>query len=817
MKIPTEMFPAGWKPGRVGTVSLAALVFVCLCTETVSGQLVPGAGYVFPPVVRIGETTEVRMGVLDYTEDLQWFVHDERVKLEIVGPASDFFLPPAPYWIGPRALTSAPPIPREVPAHLTVAAETEPGMVCWQIASANGPSRTATVLLSNEREVLETRSRDFPQRLSELPVAVSGRLSRLTEVDQYELTAERDGPISVMLTARRFGADFRGILRVEDSAGRQIADFADTTGMDGGLTFFSRAGQTYRVSLNDVDFRGDRAYVYRLAFAARPRVLCTIPAAGQRGTTAEVRFVVEGLHADAEGPEILAQTVTFATDETRQASLVELQTPYGVVPVAIPLSNASERLLEEHEPGPLKLSIPGAITGAFREGMDEQHVMFEVAKGEHLTLELQSASIGGRMDPAMRILGPDGKIAGENDDGSGTTDSFIDLKVAEGGTFTCIISSMATRSGRPDEVYRLQVRRREADFSLQIQQQMSILSGGRAELAVTATRYGGFDGEISLEVSGLPEGVVAEGEWKIPAGKTEVRGILQCAADAAVTASLIRVQGRSTIAGAEMTRSASSQGTGFLSLSSMKDRQLGTCLLAMTMNAPMDVLVIDRERQRDVHRGSTYPAELEIVRKEGFAGEVALVMTAQQDRNRQGSRGYSIVVSAGETRGLFPCFLPEWLATDITRRMIVHGVARVPDPKGNMRFLTKPADARITMIMEGALLKLAVDQIEFLAVPGVVCEIPFTILRSAKLTQDVTVEIDVPDEIRGLLHAEPVVLNAGIDQGVLRVIAVADARLAGPWDLRVTATALQDARWPVVSETAVQLEYTDSNAMPSAP
>ena len=813
MVFPTEIYRAGWKPGRAGSLAMAAILFFWLCNDTVSGQLAPGAGYVFPPVVRIGETTEVRMGVLDPTDDLQWFVHDERVTLEVVGPASDFFLPPPPYWIGPRALTSAPPIPREVPARFTVASGAEPGMVCWQIASANGPSRTASVLLSSEREILETRSRDFPQRISELPVAVSGRLSRLTEVDKYELTAERDGPISVTLTARRFGSDFRGILRVQDTTGRQIADFADTTGMDGGLTFFAKAGQTYRVCLNDVDFRGDRAYVYRLAFAARPRVLCTVPAAGQRGTTAEVRFVVDGLHADAEGPEILTQTVNFPMDETRQTSLVELQTRFGAVPVAIPLSNASERSVERDQPSE-KLAIPGAITGTFSEGVDQQHVLFEAAKGDHLTLELQSVSPGGFLDPSLQVLGPDGKVAGENDDSSGTTDSLIDLKVAEGGVFTCVIRSMATHSGRGDDNYRLQVRRREADFSLQMPQQVSILSGGQVELAVTATRYGGFDGEISLKALGLPEGVIVEGDWKIPSGQTEFKGVLRCAGDAAVTASLIRVLGSSLIAEAEVTRFASSRCTGPLCLKAMRDRQLETCLLAMTMNAPIEVLVIDRERQRDVHRGCTYPAELKIVRKNGFAGEVALVMTAQQDRNRQGSRGQTIVVPAGETKALFPCFLPEWLATDITRRIIVHGVAVVPDAKGNLRHLTMPADARITMIMEGALLKLAVDRTEHMAALGAVCEIPFRVSRSMKLPQEVTVELDVPEEIRGLLYAEPVVLHAGIDHGVLRVISVADSRLAGPWGLRVSATALQDARWPVVSETTVQLEYSESTVAP---
>ncbi|MEY5044394.1 MAG: hypothetical protein RJA19_1621, partial [Bacteroidota bacterium] len=38
-------------------------------------------------------------------------------------PAGDFHLPPPPYWKGPRGGTNAPPIPREVPAELTIPAD----------------------------------------------------------------------------------------------------------------------------------------------------------------------------------------------------------------------------------------------------------------------------------------------------------------------------------------------------------------------------------------------------------------------------------------------------------------------------------------------------------------------------------------------------------------------------------------------------------------------------------------------------------------------------------------------------------------------
>lgn len=275
------------------------------------------------------------------------------------------------------------------------------------------------------------------------------------------------------------------------------------------------------------------------------------------------------------------------------------------------------------------------------------------------------------------------------------------------------------------------------------------------EAAITVQRQGGFDGEIVVTVEGLPAGVTAEGDWKVASGKNDLKAVLKSAADAAVVAAQVRFRGTAMVNGTEQARVALVEGAGTLCPVSPADRQVPASVLAMTMVAPIDVLVIDRERQRDVHRGTTYLAELEIVRKDGFSGEVTLVMTGQQDRNRQGMRGETTVVPPGETRAFYPCFMPEWLATDITRRMIVHGIAVVPDPQGNPRYLTKPGDARITMIMEGALLKLALNSASVSAEQGGVVEVPVSISRSARLPLPVTVQLHVPEELQGLLRCAP--------------------------------------------------------------
>jgi len=82
-----------------------------------------------------------------------------------------------------------------------------------------------------------------------------------------------------------------------------------------------------------------------------------------------------------------------------------------------------------------------------------------------------------------------------------------------------------------------------------------------------------------------------------------------------------------------------------------------------------------------------------------------------------------------------------------------------------------------------------------------------TVSRSPKLTLPVTVTLDIPGEAQGILRSEPVTIAADQSTGILRIESQADNKLAGEWTLTLTATALQDAQWPMVSQTDIRVEF----------
>ena len=589
-------------------------------TNTVSAQKAPALGYVYPPAVSPGSATEVRAGGFDFTSDMQWMLHHDLITLEtngIPGPMLDL---PGPFWTGPRAAGPSLPIPREVTARIVVPPGTPEGLVRWQVANANGASGCGVFYVGGENEIVESRSRDLPQVLTQLPVAVSGRISRLTEVDRYEFQLPKDGWVTAELMARRLGADFAGVIEARDSRGNLLADSVDTQGTDGWISFLVPAGEICTLSVRDADFRGDRSYVYRLAVTTLPKVISTLPAAITKGVAQEVTFFGHGIAKKTESTEVtgsrsgsalnglptrvdnvkrtesVKRTVTVPAEFSDTVFPFSLETSAGVVTVPLRVSLLPEWSLTDHvlkdADGKIvpevtdavsaagdsgasdltpdsaskswTLAAPVAVTAFLPPELEEHRFQWPVEKDQFWRLDAQSRAIGGSLDMAIMILSPSGQTIVDVDDVAGTTDATHEFRATESGLFTVVVRCVTTRTSRADEIYRLQLLRPDPGFSLTSPQLVNVPSGGKAELPVQVTRSGGFDGEVTLEITGLPDGVSVDGTAVIPAGAAEVKLSLNASAEAAVTAAMVRISGKARIADQDVTQTASAVATGNL-------------------------------------------------------------------------------------------------------------------------------------------------------------------------------------------------------------------------------------------------------------
>ncbi len=800
-------------------------------------QKAPEAGYIFPAGGKAGTTVEVHLGGYDWTPDMEFFVHDARVKLIPSGLLGPILIPPPPYWFGAKGRIAALPLPREVPAKIVLPADLAPGPIYWQAANANGGTATGAFIVGTGLEVVEDEGRENAQVLPGLPVTVSGRLLKNEEVDRYRFTAAKDGPVTCELMARRLGAKFLGIVQVRDSKGRLVADVAGTNGSDPSLTFAAKAGAEYVVSIHDVDFGGDRSYVYRLTVTPGPRVVGAIPAAGRRGETRDVEFVGIGLASGAEKLESVKGRVTFPAT-TALAFDYRLETPWGVAPpFPLLLSDLPETIAtlsgSSSRTGPARQAGPTGITGVLDRPDAEDHFSFAWKKGEAWSLALQARRIGSPLDVTLTVLGPDGKVLARNDDLPETTDAGLELTVPADGTYQIVVSDMAAKSGSRAAIYRLVVNQPASDFTLHLpNNRVSVPLGGKFDLAVKAVRKGGFQGPIALTVQGLPAGISVPPNLVIPAGKNDLIVPLQAAKDAAAAAGLVTVVGTATLKKLSglifggplhavvpgkgpdtlISRTALARTGVNLAPRSPDENQVAAFLVAGTLKPRFKGQPVDRDTGRKVHRGSTFPAEVIVERLDGFQGEIVLHMAANQSYQVQGITGGEVKVPPGVTRTIYPCYMPEWLETIRTSRMGMIAVAKVPDPKGKIRYLAAPISGFVTITMEGALLKVSAEDADLTVPAGRPFEVRLQVLRLAKLAEPVRLELRLPEKLAGQLKADPVIVAVGKEKVAFGITPAAGLR--GRCAFSIRATALQDGKYPVISETAVAVEFLPAGQAP---
>lgn len=763
------------------------MLLVLVANSNTYAQLGPEIGYVLPAGAKAGTTIDVVLGGYDWTPDMQIFVHDPRVKLEITGKSSDVLITEPPYWFGYKARGYAWPLPREFPAKLTIPADVPAGLLRWQVANANGVSPIGYLCIGTLPEIAEDPARKSAQVLPALPITISGQIRRIEEIDRYQFSVPAAGPVTIELLSRRINSPLHGMLKVQDPTGRVVLDAADTEGRDLVVTMAAEANVAYTISLHDLDFAGDRSYVYRLSLTAAPQVQAAYPSAGQRGQTRPVEFVGIGLATGRNQLESVSRDVTFPADASVLSMDYTLQTQFGTTkPIKLLVTDIPETV--KTSPEEFVITAPGGVTGSIATRFGTDHYTTTLTMGQTFDITAQARDLGSPLDLELTLFGPDGKQIATNDDASGTTDALLSVTIPADGIYRIAVADRSGKSGTRAANYRLAMTSPQEDVELMLPPQLNLPLGGQAKLILKAVRKGGFNGAIPFVLAGLPAGVTAPADLSIPEGKAELAIDLSCAADAAVTASVCSV-------------TASPQIGGQASV-----RQAGSTVIAITMKPRFKLTPEGLDDVRKVHRGSTYLFPMLIERLEGYSGPITLEMTAKQQRHRQGLASAEFTVPAEASRIEYPIFVPEWMETTKTSRMILNGSVQVADPKGTPRTLLQRQELRFGILPEGALMKLTHGAGELRVSAGGEVTIPLSLSIAPELRDPVEIAIVSGDKSQPLFSAQPITLGVGQKQAKVNVRVSDNPATYGEHELIFRATALRDGRWPVVTETAVAIE-----------
>ena len=780
-------------------ISPSLILALAIGGQVAAQNVKPQIAYVYPPAVRAGATTDVFIGGYDWTTDMDPIVHDMRAQVVITGEAGEPILTPPPYWFGQKAGLVQPPLAREWPAKITIPAGAIPGTVNWQVANANGGSNVGRIIVSDLREVVEPEKHGDLIDAGSAPLAVSGRISRITEVDRYTFSVSTAGMTRVQLDDR-LGTPFRALLTIRDANNQIVVEEADTTGDGGDLVFEAKAGATYTLSLNEVDWAGDRSYVYRVAITQTPAVLTTLPVVAQLKGQRAVELIGWGLATGAAKLESFKTTVNVPERVQGATFTTTVDTPRGKLPVTIAVDDRANMVRDDSPASankPQTVAMGATVTGVFDTMLEGQsfpqhRYSFSAKKGETLRFQAEVERFGSLVDPTLVVLDSMGVELIRFDDLPGTVDSSLDFKCTADGDFSLLVIDVSGSIPSRRNVYRLLVDDAVStnDFVLSSLEKIDVPVDGQTDQVYKLTRLGAWKGVIKISWEGLPEGITAP-EVEVAANQAQAKLSLTGAANAPTTAKLAKLIARAEIDGRAI------------------EHTIEPILVTTTLKTRCKVKSAVQDGGRLVNRGTTYPAELFIERLEGYEGPVTVQMAATQQRQRRGMRSGTMVVPAGEDHVFYPIRMPEWLETSLTCRMICIGVTPVKDPRGRVRQVTGIMDGLVVMSIEGALLKLSHEPAERVVSPGQTIEIPVRVSRSARLQVPAKVELVTDDPINalpdGMVTAAPLVLSAKEVAGVFKVKLAAGSNLPPNVELRLRATAMQDGKYPATSETVVPL------------
>lgn len=425
---------------------------------------------------------------------------------------------------------------------VSIAADTPVGVFDARVVSRLGISSARAFSVGRLPEVVRTKANNTIETAMRLSVgSICNATMTRRAVDFYSFSGVKGQLVAVDCAAVGIDSRLTPVLIVANDKGADLQ--VNRTG--GMIDFTPPANGTYVIKVSDLTYQGGERHFYRLA---------------------------------------LQQGPALPQPQTQMVSAMSWP-PAGLA------ATAAAKEAEPNHQAPQKITLPADLSGAFFPAADVDTYEFTAKKGETWWVEVASERLGLNTDPFVLVQQiKDGRLAdvaelydiappmkvtsnGYSYDGppydAGSPDVLGKFEIKEDGTYRIQVRDLfgGTRSD-PRNVYRLIVRQAEPDFALAAWAvHMTLRNGDRASLSkpmalrqgdarafeVVVQRRDGFDGEIEIQMDGLPTGVSAAG-LKIGKGKTYGHLILTADENAPRGFSLAKITGKAIINGKEVQR-----------------------------------------------------------------------------------------------------------------------------------------------------------------------------------------------------------------------------------------------------------------------
>ena len=495
-------------------------------------QAQPQISYIFPPGGQRGTTADVKVRGRFLLTATDIHVSGNGVRGKIISAEQ-----PAADKKQPRRLDVAAN-PDQATIQVMIDADAEIGEHDLRIVTPGGVSNRFRFYVSQVPEVNEVEPNstfEQAQDLPALPVVVNGQafqgdrdIFRFKAKAGETLVLDAYGQRIVPYIADGVPGWFQPTLTLYDAQGREVAFVDDFRHHPDPIMIYRvEKDGDYMVEIKDALYRGRDEFIYRLTIGTLPLITHVYPLGGQRGTKPTVKI----LGVNLPGEDF---TLDLAAD-TPPRFPVQLTSKDGFVSNSMPFAVGDLPEVGEVEPNnspekAQRIETPVTVNGRIDAPGDADYFIFSAKAKETLVMEVFARRLDSPLDSILTLYNAKGVQILENDDTVDKSeglvthhaDSYLTYKFPTAGDYILRIAD-AQGKGGPEYAYRLTIAPPRPDFVLRIKpDNPRAPQGGMTFFGVAAFRRDGFDGEIKLSVTGLPEGFYVPPEV-IAAKQTETR------------------------------------------------------------------------------------------------------------------------------------------------------------------------------------------------------------------------------------------------------------------------------------------------------
>ena len=737
----------------------------------------PDIEYIFPAGAQRGTSVPVRVGGYYFHGQANFEMLGAGVKFQPLVRSTKTIWFEGPLIHEPLS-QQGETYPKDHLNKITVTKDTALGHRFWRCWTSQGMTKTLKFIIGDLPEVMENEmdGRPIPQAVT-LPVTANGRIFPREDVDVWTFNAKAGETIICDAAAKRFGSPLNIVLALRDADGNPVASDKTMRGGDPIHWFKVPRDGRYAVHIRDTKFWGLQNHIYRLTIKSGPHILHHYPLGARRGSTVEVEF---------NGPALLSQRAEISFKNTKGEHHLASVKNWG--PANFALSDFPEQL----EPQKSTATVPAVFNGRIARPGETDTWKIKLDEKQKITFDLAAVQLGSPLDAVLSIHDAKGKQLATNDDrAKGQPDPRLDFTAKAAGFYTIKIRERFASRGGPTFAYRLTA------SALVVETPGFNLSYGAThfnltrateppkddtkpsgpKLKINVQRQGGFKGEITLTLAGLPKDVKVF-NTKIAANKnnTELQFIAPPKTKLAIHR--LTVKGTGDLGDRNATRAATAAG------------DLNQLLFTIVPPVPF--------KHHGIYRiitglpgGTSFHRKYTLDRG-GFDGPLTVRLADKQIRHLQGVTDRIVEVPRGSDKFAFPVAFPARVEVGRTSRVVVMLVGEMTDfdgTKHKISYTSKERDDQLISVAAAGLISVETVAGSFTVPPNGEFSIAVTVRREpAVLKQSVQVELLPPAHASGIF-AEPVMLLPGKMKVTLKIrTADSPGPFSAPFIIRAKTT-----------------------------